>query len=875
MLPQSTERFPLTGLGTNSVGDLYVASAQSLKGAYITAYGPPPTAYGPPPAVAPTVVSQSAVSAATHSATVRAAINPHFWQDTSYYVEYGTGKCSEGGCPGKAPVPAAVLTSKVTNKAVTSDGVVLAGLQEATPYHYRFVSESSGGGPVYGIDPDGEGPEEANFEDGLEATLKTFAEPDPPQTGCPNQAFRTGASAFLADCRAYEMVSPVDKANGDTVALIDITGYENRLNQSSADGEALTYSSYRAFGGSKGASYTTQYIARRGAGGWSSESLAEPRGPGGFYTTRLSGENEYKAFSPDLCNSWLVKEAEPQLASEAVVGFPNLYRRENCPKAYEAITTVQPPNVASQNYVPEPQGYSADGSRAIFRVNDNLTADAPAQPAACVSEEKGCLSRLYEAGGGELKLVCILPDGTPNAGNCSAGSPPTAAETSYNRTASVHHAISEDGSRVYWSASSALTSPGTIYLRLNGSSTVKVSETQSTLKSQFWGAAADGSKALFTVTEKVKAGNLYLYSLESESASLVAGKVVGVAGASEDLSRVYFISEEAIGGEGTAGKANLYLSEGGASDFIATLSSEDVHLATDIRLPSDASPEPVYHAAQASPDGNRLAFISTEPLTGFDNTDANSGEADSEVFTYAAESETLDCVSCSPVGASPVGRNVQATSNEGLLWTAAYVPSAENELYTPRVISEDSSRLFFTSFADLLPADQNGKADAYEWELPGASESCEGEEDPDFQAANGGCLFLISSGQSNQDSELVDSSPSGRDVFFATAESLLTQDPDLIDIYDARIGGGFTPVAPPSPICEEEACLHPGPPPGASVPSSEGAGPGNPPLKAPIKCPKGRHRVSKGGKERCLPNRAKGHKGKKRSHKRKSGRAGR
>ncbi|HEY5942029.1 MAG TPA: hypothetical protein VIT89_04120 [Solirubrobacterales bacterium] len=788
-----------------------------------------------------------------------AAINPHFWQDATYYVEYGTGKCSEGGCAEKKPVPPALLTAKAVNKAIVSKSVTLSKLEPATAYHYRFVSESSGGGPVYGIDPDGDGPEEATFADGLEGTFATFPEEGsiPP---CPNDAFRVGASALLPDCRAYEMVSPVDKANGDIAALIDLTGFETRLNQSSLDGNKLTYSSYRAFGDAKGASYTSQYLATRGPSGWSSESLGEPRGAGS-YGSRLAGENEFKAFSPDLCDSWLVREADPQLAPGAIDGFPNLYRRGNCPKSYEALTTVVPPITAPADYIPDLQGRSADGSKTIFRVNENLTSNAPAQPPGCVGNLAECRFRLYEAGAGGLSLVCILPGEVPFAGDCSAGSPPVGAETSFNRLGSVDNAISADGSRIYWSASAAPMLPGKIYLRLDGATTVEVSGKASSAEAQFWTASADGSKALFTIADQtapitVLDRNLYLYDLATETASKIAGKTIGVAAQSEDLSRVYFVSEEAIGGEGTAGEANLYLRDEGTVTFIATLSSEDVRI-RNFSLPSNATPEPIYHAATATPDGERVAFISNEPLTGADNADAVSGKPDSEVFTYAADTGDLDCVSCSPAGARPAGRRVQAEGNQGFLWTAASLPLGSNQLFTPRALSEDGTRLFFTSYADLLPRDQNGMADVYEWELPGTSDSCESEADPDYYAANGGCLFLISSGQSPQDSEFVDADPDGENAFIATQQSLLPQDPDLIDIYVARIGGGFAPPPPPPTPCMGEACQAPAVPPIFRAPVSNTPALGNPLPKRP-KCPKGKHR--RGGKGKCVRKGKRNHK---------------
>ena len=71
-------------------------------------------------------------------------------------------------------------------------------------------------------------------------------------------------------------------------------------------------------------------------------------------------------------------------------------------------------------------------------------------------------------------------------------------------------------------------------------------------------------------------------------------------------------------------------------------------------------------------------------------------------------------------------------------------------------------------------------------------------------------------------------SPSGKDIFFTTAQSLLSYDPGLVDVYDARVEGGLPEPAPPAPGCEGEACQGPIQAPNDPTPASSSfEGPGN------------------------------------------------
>ena len=217
-----------TGIATGSACltapsyDLYLSDfvpvfTQNPKG-FLRAYGPPPDeahiALCPPPLHAPEILDQAALAVEPDSATVQATINPKFWPDTSYYLQYGTAECIESGgweaaCVTQTPDPEALLGAGAIDAGAKTAKIELEGLTPNTEYTYRFAADSSGGGPVFG-----RGGTEAQA--GEASTFTTVSPLAPsPETDCPNQSLRVGPSAFLPDCRAYEMVSPLDKNGGD------------------------------------------------------------------------------------------------------------------------------------------------------------------------------------------------------------------------------------------------------------------------------------------------------------------------------------------------------------------------------------------------------------------------------------------------------------------------------------------------------------------------------------------------------------------------------------------------------------------------------------------------------------------------------------
>jgi len=850
---------------------------------FVQAFGPAPDpAKCPPPDAAPEVVAQFAASVGIASATVKATVNTHYFTPpvgtTTYYVQWGTAGCLEGGdweaeCVQTTPAPpGTVLDAPPSNQPVDTGGVLLEGLLPGTTYRYRFVvereREENADPPAWIVI--GEGGEPGN--EGADSAFKTMFEPKTPLP-CPNDEFRIGAAANLRDCRAYELVSPLDKAGGDVQARLNVPGFEARVDQSSLTGKEFTFSAYRPFEDPKSAPFSSQYFSRRNASGWQTEAVSPPQEGEAFINAALAVDNLYRGFSPDLETAWVFTDTEPVLDPGGQPNQPNIYRRTNSTGAYDACTNAVPAYPGDESHGPQVQGFSSDGSLGVFRLENKLTADASDNivVGGRIYQLYACS---YEGGIAKLHLVSALPDGSPSDLENTAGGPANELfELDQGRTETLENAVSADGSKVFWTASfeDAAYTPGALYVRLNPAAEPTVSgqceESEpdkactrliSAGPARFWTAAVDGSIAIFADSD----GQLKEYEVATTETRPIAPEVIGVLGASDDVGRVYFLSRAQISGEGTAGEPNLYLYDRGAegTSFIATLSELDT--AKDSTDPGPANPEPAFHTARVTPDGSTVAFMSNSPelaeeVASYDNIDQVGGSPAAEIYRYEVGGE-LVCVSCNRTGQRPRGREVQnkIIANSPILFAASMLPPWRDSLYAPRVLSDDGNRIFFEAFESLVLADTNDKSDVYQWEADGTG-TCT-DADSGFDPANGGCVSLLTSGASPNDSQFVDASPNGNDVFLRTGSSLVPWDPGQIDIYDARVNGGFPPPPPPPTPCvpAAETCQPVSPAPSVPNLGSAEAGPGNVHEKGqkPKRCPKGKHKVKRHGKVRCVKN---------------------
>lgn len=357
-----------------------------------------------------------------------------------------------------------------------------------------------------------------------------------------------------------------------------------------------------------------------------------------------------------------------------------------------------------------------------------------------------------------------------------------------------------------------------------------------------------------------RCGELIDLTPDSEPTDPNGAEVQSVLGASDDGSYVYFAAngvltstpnargeKAALGNCGTgSGTCNLYLWHDGAVAFIAQQSQSDN---ANWSLHEEKT-------ARVTPDGQTLLFRSQRQLTGYENN------LNLELYLYRVGAGQLTCVSCNPTEAAPLG---------GATLRSMKISGVGNGVRTAPVLTRNLSangdRVFFETADKLVLSDTNGDAgcpplleggrscqDVYEWEAKGSG-SCASE------AQNGGCLYLLSTGTSSEPSYFADASASGDDALFFTVQPLVGQDKDrIVDIYDARVGGGIASQSPlpVKPSCEGEACkaVVPTPPATQSPATSRFSGPGNQKPSHQHKKKKKRHGKKKQHKKQHKKKRA-------------------
>jgi hypothetical protein len=581
-------------------------------------------------------------------------------------------------------------------------------------------------------------------------------------------------AAVPTDGRVWELVT-TGPDNG--VQLIGLNGWTQ-------DGDSISYASFGPLPGAPSGELIAMSVATRTAQGW------QPRRVGVPFTAPRTQLFMTRAFgvSSDL-RSWLWGSVNPLLPGAPSFPAMGLYRL-----AFDGTVTLLGDLGSDFTFlVTNPEGISDDAQHVAL-----------SDHAVLLPEDAGRVAgrAAYEFAGSTLRLVGVEDGGAPisSCGGSVVG----------NGSADPRlqpHAMSRDGSKVFFTAPSPEASfecPGElahVYMRVNGTDTVDVSATRCTLADcqgpslkHFAGATPNGSHAFVTTVEQMTdddtAGNADLYRVATATGDVTRISAAPPGGSGDvqegailtsgDGQRVAFVGfGQLVPGKGAPGERSVYVWDHGQLRYVGAL--EGTELTT----------------ANLSSAGGVLLFTTAAQLLPSD-TDSSI-----DVYRYDVAADTLTQVS---VGAGGTGNGMFDATTPDI--AAGGFPN-----HQPHSLSADGRRAFFTTSEPLLPADVNDLLDVYEW--------------------HDGSLGLISPGAVGHAATLQGISPDGRDVFFMTDDALTPDDRDNgdIDIYDARIGGGFPTEPPPGEPPPGE------PPPGEPPPGEAPPGGGPPPPGCSGPCP--------------------------------------
>lgn len=816
----------------------------------------------------PQIVTQAVSPPEQSSVTLYAEVNPRGF-NTNYRFEYG--KTAAYGSQAPADFELFAGSGTVPVKA----SVKLGGLQEGSTYHYRVVAVNSAG-----------------TSNGPDQTFTTRVDP----ATCPNAAIRAAqvsasqpeGSTPLPFCMALEMVSPPQKGQ-QPIQIASIA----------ADGEHLLFHTTATLAGTEATDVGgVDYIASRGSDGWTTTPTRLRQLVGG----------DPPAYAPDL-SAWLQfgAESDRQNAESINRGFISSLAGKTTLPTSPLLIPVEEPATGGVF-----AGASGDLTHLFIRPRSDslvpatfsaryLPGDPQPAPVATARENVYVSSRSEEGTPEPLQLLARDSLGKAWGGNCGVqvggDLDPSKAQGNADEFVRAQGAISQDGSRVYFSTRPSQppsgpcdtankirilerneTAGGPEITELVQNECTRVSPACSPASGDdnFQGASSDGNKVYFTTTRQLVNSDLdtgsscnppsgptgcdlYLYEkLPGGGHDLVqvsagapsdptpgsgAGIRNGVVAVSTDGSHVYFVAEgilteepNALGLRAEKGKPNLYLYERDEANPTGRTAFVGALASTDageLWGESDAFGGGAAYAVPAMSADGKTIGGDGHVLVFESNASLTGNDTDNGHRDVYRYDSSTGSIQC--ISCLAEGSSVP-DDVRGFAGGGSFGSVAGPQFASlKRWVSESGDAIVFPTPEALLPEDTNGVSDDYLWR-------------------DGQLQRLPGSEQTPGLPERPTISADGFSVAFRSGHPLLPQDGDtVVDAYVLRAGGGF-PIPPPEVRCSGESCQEPfrGQP-SVSQPATESAGGGNVVERPPtVKCKKGFVRR----KGRCVKRRA-------------------
>jgi hypothetical protein len=637
--------------------------------------------------------------------------------------------------------------------------------------------------------------------------------------GCPNEQLRIeNNSTSLPDCRAYEQVTPTYKEGVGIGAAEAEFSLGTKVLAFAEDGETTAYVSQGNFSNNAQSTPENPYFARRTPSGWTS-------------LTSVPSQAEY----------WGIEQSS---------------------------ILAQTPNFETSLYVARRPTDPSDTTRFYLRnVDGTVTEVGPTAPIATFTEPPGNVNTGLPSGA-YVSLAATSEDlshiaffGTA-AGDASlleyvgTGSDDPRVISVNNEGKEIDpcgpHALvtggrtslmSRDGNTIAFEQEACEGHPRSLYARV-GETTVELSRSRCTRTSGDPGGACN------------------------------APADPTLAGASPSGSVTYFTTSQQLVNSDIDQGQDLYACVLPPGAIAPQGSVNSCPTLEPVSVAGTAAGANVQEVMSVSKDGSHIAFIASGVITGTSTNDdgQHAVEGAENVYVFnrdAPVGERLAFVSDLCAGSGTSGSVADPlcppspSTNDGAPVTGKQGPFVQ--------ITANNRYMLFASYARLDSGDTDEGADVYRFDTetgslvrisvgqdgyddngnatnasafietnegshvaPRLSISESGEQvffttaealvsqdtnnARDVYEWDAGHIYLISDGVTPSGSKLVSISPSGRDALFVTAAPLTWQDGDTAqDIYDARVDGGFpVPAGPAS--CSGEACQG-SPPTGGALPS--------------------------------------------------------